>query len=260
MKKHIFYLLLIGMLGGVLQSCEKGEVVTTYEELAVLQFNGLPNGTTVFRNEAQVPASGDQSYKVPLGKATYRFEDAEGKLVMEQELEVTNTTKPITVFDSGDGLLLVTPIDDVEVNPTKLKVDIVNLSSFHNEDKEVTLAIYRMNLFFEVVTQATYIDNVKSVFADEFVEVDFGDLTNFENGEGGLIYVLDENREPYRKEGLPVAFVFVPTIRYPSGTAELDKVYKIILKEEEFDGPLEGPFGAYPEGFYICTATVLLSK
>jgi|GEM_PF-1891680 len=257
--RNILYVFVILFTSLTILSCEKGEKLTDYEELVTLQFDGLPNGTKVFRNGAKVLASGSR-YKVPVGEATYSFENAEGKVVMEQELDVSGAMT-ITVFESGEGLLLVSPIDDVEVNPTKLKVDIANLSSF-NEGKEVTLAFYRMNMNIEVTTEATYIDDVKPVFTDEFVEVDFGDLTNFENGEGGLIYLLDENREPYRRDGLPVVFTFGPIVHNYStdGAAELDKVYKIILKEEDFDIPLEGPFGAYPEGFYMCTATVLLSK
>lgn len=205
-------------------------------------------------------ASGYQTYKVPAGKASYRFEDAEGNILMEHELEVTSDSKPITVFDSGNGFLLVNPIDEVEVNPAKLKLDIANVSNITDKNN-VTLAVYRLNFNLEAVTEPTIIRNVTSNFTDEFKEVDFGDLTNFENGEQAAIYVLDENMEPYRREGLPVAFVFSPTIEYPEGAAELNKVYKIILKEEEeTDFPLEGPFGAYPEGFYMCGATVLLSK
>ncbi|PRD56113.1 hypothetical protein [Sphingobacterium gobiense] len=258
--QRILYLFIAFYSAVGLQSCEKGEKLNPYEELVLLQFNGLPNGTTVLRNGASVPASAYQSYKVPFGRATYRFEDAEGNILLEQELNVDNDSKPITVFDSGNGLLLVTPIDDVEVNPTKLKLDIANVSDITDKDN-VTLAVYRLNLNLEAVTEPTIIRNVTSNFTDEFTEVDFGDLSVFENGESGVIYVLDDNMEPYRKEGLPVAFIFSPTVRYsPEGSAELDKVYKVILKEEEYDIPLEGPFGVYPEGFYMCTAIVLLSK
>lgn len=250
--RNILYLFIVLYTAIGVISCEKGEKLTDYEELVILQFNGLPNGTKVFRNGAEVSASGSRSYKVPVGEATYSFEDQEGNVIMEQRMDVTGPLS-ITVFDSGSGFVLVTPIDEIEVNPDKLKLDVANLTSVAESDK-VNLAVYRLNLNFEAVTEPTIITEVSSGFKDEFIEVEFGDLSVIENGETGIIYMLDENMEPYRKDGLPIGFLLT------LDAADLDKVYKIILSEKDELGALEGPFGAYEEGFYGYFATTLLSK
>lgn len=254
MRNFLYLFIVLYTAIGVI-SCEKGEKLTDYEELVILQFNGLPNGTTVFRNGAEVSASGSRSYKVPVGEATYGFEDQEGNVMMEQKMDVTGPLS-ITVFDSGNGLVLVTPIDDVEVTPDKLKLDIANLTGIAESDK-INLAVYRLNLNFEAVTEPTIITEVSSGFKDEFVEVEFGDLSVVENGESGIIYILDDNMEPYRKNGLPIAFLF----NLPFDNAGvIHKVYKIVLSEKDELGALEGPFGAYEEGFFVYQTSVPLSK
>ncbi|TJZ53715.1 hypothetical protein FAZ15_16965 [Sphingobacterium olei] len=255
MRKFL-YILTLCFLYTSFVSCEKGEAIHTWEEFSTLQFNGLPNGANIYRNNKKLTANNSIFYKVPQGEALYRFEDNTGKVLLEQSLDFNTTSETITIFDSGDGFLLVKPLDNVEVNPTKFKFDIANLCSISG-GKEVNVMVYRLNTNLEIVAGPSTINGVKTTFTEEFAEVDFGDLVAFENGESGLIYILDENLEPYRQDGLPIGFLLTPTMT----DTNLHKVYKLVLKEDKDAGfPFEGPFGAYPEGFYVYYATVLLSK
>lgn len=261
--RNIVYLFLTFYAACSISSCEKSEIVTTYEELVTVQFNGLPNGTAVFRNGAEVPSSGYQSYKVPVGEATYRFEDSEGTVLMEQQLNVTEALS-ITVFDSGNGLLLVIPIDDVEVNPSKIKFDIANVSSFSNEE-EVNLVIVRVNSQQLPAGEPDTIRNVNNIFTDEFVEIDFGGFTNETENlySHTLIYVYDQNMDPYRIQDLPVVYRLRLGFddEETGNPAKLHKVYKVVLKDDDSGRAYTTrAIGLFEEGMYYYSVNPLLSK
>lgn len=259
MKKIIYALLLI-LLG---TSCQRGEEIAPFTELSnIFLFTGFDN-VSISRNGEQLSVS-QRLIKVPLGEAVYSFRDADGNMLLEQSMEFLNNRDTISFSNNGEASFVGRSLGSVPVNPLRIKVDVANLSSF-NAGAAVNLIAYKIDAGLNILSDSEEVSDVSNVLSNNYTELDLDGFASTDPAEAGqfmiFFYVVDDNMQPYLKDGYPIAFAAIPQLDFLNTGASLHKVYQIILRDVDSNiiGPMDG-IGAYPQGAYVYFAEVFQSK
>ncbi|MFD2970197.1 hypothetical protein [Sphingobacterium bambusae] len=261
--RKIFYLTLFSLL---LVSCKKGEYVEAFENLSNVYLSGNFNGISIYRNDQQIFIT-QNSIKVPIGQATYRFLDVDGKRLLEEMVAFDNTMDTISLLNNGESSLLLRSLGNIAVNPERFKIDLANIGMFNN-GAEVNIVACMADGSLMPVSEPEIISNISNRFANNFAEFELGGYASSTYAETAgyyiLFYPVDSEMEPYLHDGYPILFALAlaPHNDNTVEPAGLNKVYQIALRDDvpsDYLGMIPG-IGIYPEGSSAYFVYALQSK
>ncbi|MFC3196255.1 hypothetical protein ACFOET_01385 [Parapedobacter deserti] len=218
MKKNICYLLLIGMLGGVLQSCQKWEEENSYTPFTTLFIENYENG---YKIEIDGHKYASSSIKVPVteGDNAFTLYNGDDETQFEGSFQLKPDRDTLVLFKINEEIPVALMRKEDLNEPKeegKLKFRIVNSNS---EIAELTNGEPFHLVFYQVLEQLSgpparrkvvyhekgdTVFNITNQLPETYQTIDITDNMDSPFGFDGRAQILKEDFSPVMVEGVEV--------------------------------------------------------